>query len=347
MKTTTRPALAALVALTGLGLTACGQGVEAGSPTPTGTQGAAGTQAGPAAYRPVTIENCGRTETFTKAPTRSVAMTPGQAALLARLGVGSTVVGVAQVPGGALADELGTQLPAEAAVLSADKPPAREVTLKARPEVVVSPTGYEFTAEKGFASVEQLHAARAGAYVATAGCFTRRSSATVEDLFVDIENLGRIYGRSADAERVAGEGRAILDRVSKALAGVDRLSVAELYIDGQTLSAIGAGVEFDMVKRAGGDNVYKPTDPEFKDFFAGTITPESLLERNPEAIILNVASPEQEQVARQVLKTRFASVRAVADDRIATITFDEALPGTWGNVTAVEKLARALYPASF
>jgi iron complex transport system substrate-binding protein len=150
---------------------------------------------------PVTITNCGREVTVPSPPERIVGLSPAQTELLVRLGLGDRIAGQAQTEMHALPPSIAEDV-ASVPVLSTDQPPSREALLDVEPDSVLSPTEYEFTAERGYATVEQL---------------TR------------------------------------------------------------------AGVEADMIDRAGGENVFSPDEEPFAQFFSAVITPEEVIARNPDA----------------------------------------------------------------
>lgn len=310
-------------------LSGCGQGVSGPA---TETAQAAG----------ATVNNCGYQVTVDKAPERVVAMTPGLTDLADRLGAADRIVGVAQTRNAVLPTAVSDN--EDIAILTQDGPPSREVLLNTSPDLVLSPTTYEFTAEQGFASQEQLSEAGAEAYISTAGCPDRRSSAEVTDLLTDIDNLGALLGQPEQAAKVKEQAQRELDDVSNAVAGLDQPTVAQVYVEAETLMAIGAGVEYDMIRRAGGDNVFSPDDAAFRDFFAATISPETLVEKNPEAIVFSAANDKQVEATRAYLKKHFPEVKAVTDDRLINIGADQVMPGSWGNIDAVRTIAEGLYP---
>lgn len=326
--------LTALGGLSVLGLTACGAGVTGA--TPTASTGEA-----------VTIENCGRTVVVPEPPRAVVGLHPSQTELLLRLGLADRLVGQAQATVQALPDDV-AGLAADVPVLGADAPPNREALLAVAPDFVYSPTTYEFTAEQGFASVEQLEEAGVAAYVATGGCFDRRMEGTVDDLFTDLDNLGAIFQVEDESTALVEESEADLAVVDAAVAGVgDRLRVAQVYVDGTTLTAIGAGIEYDILRRAGAETVFTPEDPAFADFFAAEITPEALAAEAPEAIVFAVTDPAHEAGARAYLTATFPDMPAVRDDRLIAISTSDTFPGTLGNISVVHRIAEALYPDAF
>lgn len=317
-------------------LAGCGQSV-AQSPASPGSDASA---------KPAgNITNCGRTLNFSAVPQRAVAMTPGQSELFIKLGLAGKVVAEAQTKGGELATEL--KAGGQVKQLSEGKPPSREALLGVSPDFVYSPTAYEFTAEQGFASIEQLKKAGSEAYIATAGCPERRSSAEVRDILTDIENLGAIFAAGQRASEVRKEAEQTLERVQKAVAGKAQPQVIEVFVEGNTISAIGAGIEYDMIRSAGGSNVFAPSDPAFAKFFAAAISPETLVQKNPDVIVYTALDEAHGKATLAFLKQKFPQVPAVKNNRLVAIGSDEVMPGTWGNIRAVEKIAKALHPESF
>jgi iron complex transport system substrate-binding protein len=323
-----------LLALSPFVITACGSGVSSG---PEATEASGET---------VTITNCGRVLEFDAAPGSIVGLMPSQTELLLRLGAQESIVGQAQVDTSALPDNIADHA-AEIPVLSTDAPPSREDLLAVGPDFVVSPTEYEFTAEQGFASLDQLVDNGAQAYVATGGCADRRNTAEVTDLFTDITNLGDILRVPDVANELVSEAAGRLDAVETAISGQDRPTVAQLYVEGNTIGAIGAGVEADIIRRAGGENVFAPDAPEFADFFATEINPEEIIDRNPDALVFGISSPEQEQQIRDYLHKTFPNVPAVRNDVLIAVPQSDLYPGTLGNIAAVETIAAQLYPEAF
>ncbi|EXF23906.1 zinc ABC transporter substrate-binding protein [Nesterenkonia sp. AN1] len=334
----TLTASAGLAALLPLTLTACGGGVA--------SEGAE-TSETTAADETVTVENCGRELSFDAAPTSVVGMMPSQTELLLRLGVPvESIVGQAQTETSALPEDISDQA-SDIPVLSTDMPPAREDLLATSPDFVVSPTEYEFTAEQGFASLDQLADNGAQAYVATGGCADRRNTAEVTDVLTDITNLGEIMGVPQEATALNDDAEARLTAVEDAIADQDPLSVAQVYVEGNSLGAIGAGVEADIILQAGGENVFDPGAPEFEAFFATEINPEEIIERDPEAIVFGTSGSENEEQTREYLSTTFPDTPAVENDRLIAVDQSDLYPGTLGNIDAVETIAAELYPQAF
>ncbi|MCC3764632.1 ABC transporter substrate-binding protein [Glycomyces sp. TRM65418] len=333
---TTRPARRTAAAFTALGalvaLSACGSDVaDAGADS---------------AAAALTIENCGREITVDGPPQAIVGLSPTQTELLIRLGLADRIVGQAQTATAPLSEDIADQA-ADIPVLSEDAPPTREVLLDAEPDFVYAPTDYEFTAEQGFASHEQLAEADVAAYTATGGCPDRRMEGTVSDLFTDLSNLGAVFEVEEAAEALAADAEATLQDVHARTEGLEPPTVAQVYVEGEALTAIGAGIEYDIIRQAGGENVFGPDDPEFASFFAAQINPEALAAADPEVIVFAVNGPEHEAATRDYLQRTLPEVSAVANDRLVVISSSDVYPGSLGNIDAVAAVAAGLYPEAF
>lgn len=242
-------------------LSACGGGVTKTS------QGAS--DAGGA----VTVQNCGRTVKVNSAPTKAVGLHPAQTELMLRLGLKDKIVGQAQTGAQKLPKDIADQAKG-IKQLGDVTPPSREELLAVEPDFVYSPTTFEFSADQGFASIDQLSDAGANVYVASGGCEDRRMTGEVTDLFTDVKNLGTIFGVEDEATKLIEDNEKTLEEVQTATKDVDKLRVAQVYYEGGTLQAIGAGIEYDILKRAGADNVYAPRPARIqellrRDHFAG------------------------------------------------------------------------------
>jgi iron complex transport system substrate-binding protein len=335
----TTPLLRAVpvAALTLLAATGCGG---------TGVTNDAAAKGEAAEGYPVTVENCGRQITVDSAPERIVGLSPAQTELLVRLGVADRLVGQAQTAMHDLPEDIAAKA-GDVPELSTDAPPAREQLLDVQPDAVVAPTEYEFTAEQGFATIDQLTDAGVATYVAAGGCPERRATGEVTDLFTDLEALGSIFGVSAAADELVAETRGDLEAVEKAVADRPRPTVAQLFVEGKTLSAIGAGVEYDMIERAGGENVFSPDEKLFDQFFSAVVSPEEIAARNPDAIVFAVREQAEAERVETYLRRTFPDVTAVKEDRFVVLRTPDTFPGTLGNVAAVRTIAEGLHPDAF
>ncbi|SNS75600.1 ABC transporter substrate-binding protein [Rhodococcoides kyotonense] len=323
-------ATAALVGgLAAATLTACGQEVAAGQ-----TEAQVGF--------PVEVSDCGRQIAVAGSPQRVVAMSPSQTEAIIRLGLTDRLVGQAQTA----SHELPEDIRGEAAgvpVLAADSPPSREVLLAANPDFVFAPSSFEFSAESGFASIDQVTAAGATAYIAAGGCSDRRAEGSVDDIFTDIDTLGTIFDVPDAARAVADDARARLDAVARDVEGKPTPTVAQLYVEATSISAIAGGVEADVVRQAGGESVYNGEEPIFAQSPWATVSSEDIVARQPEAIVFAVTSEENEKEVRAILQERLGQTPAVREGNLIAVPAPDLSPGAFGNITAVETVARQLH----
>lgn len=335
-RTRLRGTFAALAALSAgaLLLTGCGTSVTADT---TGTADSDDT---------ITVANCEREIVLDGPPEAVVGMHPAQTELLLRLGLADRLVGQAQSTAQALPEDVAA-LVEDVPVVGGAMPPSREDLLSVEPDFVYSPTTYEFTAEQGFASIEQLEQAGAAVYVAAGGCKERRMDGEVTDLFLDLENLGTIFGVEDAAADLIVESEADLEAVSAAVSDVDKLRVAQVYVEGSTLQGIGAGIEYDILRSAGADGIFTPEQPAFAGFFAATVSPESLAAEEPDALVFSVYDDAHEAATREYLTSTFPDMPAVRDDRLIAVSSADMFPGTLGNIEVVRQIAEALYPDEF
>ncbi len=290
---------------------------------------------------PVTVENCGRKISIPDAPQRIVSMHPSITELLIRLGLGDKVIAQAQDALGEPSPELAKQVEAVPSI-SADTPPNREVLLAKTPDLVLSGTEYEFNTEMGFASYDDLEAAGAQSFVATAGCKDRRSEGTVEDTFTDLAFLGRAFGVQDRAKRLEKDARADLDKVATIVGDDAPVRAAQVYVEGDKLYAIGGAVEIDVLRLGGGENLFAD-DGRFADFFAAEVNPEVVLDKAPDALVFAVNSPKHEAQTRAYLTKNLADTPAVKTGRLIAIDNTYVQPGTLSAIEGARIVAGGLH----
>jgi iron complex transport system substrate-binding protein len=190
-------------------------------------------------------------------------------------------------------------------------------------------------------SHDDLAAVGATPYAATAGCLAGRSDGTVEDLFTDLENLGRIFGERASelAEQMRGE----LDEIAEQVQG-KRVRSALIFYDAGRLTATAAAVDADMLRLGGGQNVFDRDDSRFADFFAAEVSPDVVSDRDPEAFVFAVMSDEHQRQTIDYLRRTFPETPAVREGRLIPVRNTAFSPGTLANIEGVRTIADGLHP---
>ena len=208
---------------------------------------------------PLTIENCGRTLTFAKAPEHILVTYESMAEVLVALGLGDKIVGVQY-------GKAQERLPEQAAVMS--KLPylaepgkgsaSKEVLIATHPDfVLVTYFTADLDPSNGAASEADYKASGAQAYgMATdAPCLPSGKQLSIESIYSDIRNLGAIFGMPDRAASLIGQMQAQIAAVQQRVAGLPPVK-AIYYEDGKGLFTIyGAGLATDLLTLAGGENV--------------------------------------------------------------------------------------------
>jgi iron complex transport system substrate-binding protein len=331
MTTLHRPTRIAAATATGLLLAGCGTVTQTGSDD---TATAAG--------YPVETTSCERSVEVTQPPERVVSLHPSLTEVLVRLGVADRVVAQAQDGTGTPPPEVADEVAAIPS-LSSDTPPDKETLVNERPDLVLSGTEYEFNTEMGFAGYDDLEGLGIPAYVATAGCQSQRMAGSVEDAFTDLAFLGRVFGAETEATALEEEMRDRLAAVEERTSDLEPVRAAQVFVEAGKLYAIGGAVEVDILRLAGGSNVFDADDALFGDFFAAEVNPEVVVDADPEAFVFAVTDEEHERTTRAYLERTFPSSTAVEESRLVAIDNSYVQPGTLGAVEGVEVVADGLH----
>ena len=177
--------LVAAVTLTGCGSAAAKGAAEAGN-TPETSIG-----------WPVTVDNCGTEVTFTEAPERVVTIKSTTTEMLLALGLGDRIVGSASSDG-PLPEALSADIPP----VLAEKLPSQEAVLEAAPDLIYAGWESNFSADAA-GERDSLQKLGIDTYVAPAACKApgyMPNPLTFEDVFSQVEEVGRIFG-AEDAAR--------------------------------------------------------------------------------------------------------------------------------------------------
>lgn len=296
---------------------------------------------GDASY-PVEVRNCGREVSVDAAPERVVSLHPSITELLIQLGVGDRVVAQAQHSLGEPSPELAAQVN-EIPSISSDAPPDKETLVSQAPDLVLSGTEYEFNTEMGFAGYDDLEELGAASFVATGGCVERRSEGTVEDTFVDLDFLGRVFGVQERAAELEATARAELADIAATVAGRPPVRAAQVYVEGGKLYAIGGAIEIDVLRLAGGESVFDDDGGLFSDFFAAEVSPEAVLAEDPDAFVFSVNGAKHERETVDYLTSTFAETDAVREGRLVAVDNTFIQPGTLSAIEGVRVVAEGLH----
>jgi hypothetical protein len=175
---------------------------------------------------------------------------------------------------------------------------------------------------------------------------TYEKNASVESVFHDLENLGKIFKVEKKAEEVIDEYKTRLDAVQKKL--VNEKPVDVFIFDYQDKAGImtpgGIGFQNNLITLAGARNIFSDFD---KDFDIATI--EQILTRNPEYIIIVEYfhdNEAKEKIAYLESVPELAEVSAIKNKNYIILSGVGYFPSLH-NADAIETIAQKLHPSLF
>ncbi|WP_437032990.1 ABC transporter substrate-binding protein [Streptomyces sp. enrichment culture] len=319
--------LSAVLLSAGCGTSGSGSGrdAKAGAPAPEGF--------------PVTVDNCGVTTTYERPPERVVTIHQHPAELMLSLGLGDRMVGTA-FPDSAVLPELKADF--EAIPELAEREPSFEKVLDVEPDLVYGGYGSAFDEKQG-RSREAFAAAGIDTHLNREYCGKKR--VTMRDTYDEIRTVGRIFGVSERADALVADLRSRVGKAVKAVGGERRVPVF-VYDSGDKapFTAGGKSLGTELIRLAGGENVFADLDDVF-----GDVSWEQVVERRPEVIAVydyaGAGSVEEKKrflLAQPALK----DVPAIRNKRFVVLPLTATLVGV-RSAHAVGDLARGLHPESF
>lgn len=313
-------------------LTACG-GQTAQSPAPTQSPAQSDAVEGP-----VTIENGGRTLTFGEVPQRVVCLNMQMTEMMLMLGLGDKVIYTCYTnaePMVQIKDAF------NAIPLLSEKYPSTEVLLGAEPDLVLGQR-FGFTEDKA-GTVETLADHGLPAYVSEG---TLASEEKIENIYLDIENLGKIFRVEGRAEALIGEMQDKVAAVAEKTAGVeDKITVFVMdSVKENEMYTCAKSMETEVIKLAGGVNVCENDSAE-QWFY---VSAETLIDKNPDVILFNQygSTPVEEKIAAITSNPALANVDAVKNRRFMTTVLQDVNESVRVADT-VTRFAHSFYPELF
>lgn len=289
---------------------------------------------------PVTIMNCDRAVSFDHAPTNTVTFDLNSLEFLLALDLKDRIAGYTGVSG------LGGKVPPEVQAQIADLPDiaANRPSIE---QLLEHDTDFYFY---GWTPEAELSADALAKYEIPLLQFTEecrevsseRPKASMDDLFNDFTNLGRIYGVSERAEALISGYREDLASIAARESGEAPVRVFVYDAPGDSAFTCGRFcILTAMIEAAGGVNI-------FDDLIAGwdSVTWEAMIERDPQIIII-VDYGElsaQDKIDAILANPAFSDITAVTDKRFVVLDYGVVVPGPRA-VEATKQLAVDFSPA--
>ena len=266
------------------------------------------------------VDDAGRRMYFAKPPARIVSLAPSITEILFALEAGDQIVGVTDF----------CDFPLEAA----KKPkvgysnPNLESLAALQPDLVVAPN--DFLKPDAIAKLEQL---KIPVFIL--------ADKNVEGIFIHIQTLGRIVGRSSKADTVAMQLRQQVATIQQRIQGMP--PVRMLYVlNSQPLITVGPGSFIDqLIGMAGGVNIAAKSATPYP-----RLSLESVLQEDPEVLVFPVGKAEGISESEQQAWRQWSTMTAVKRGRLHQISAD------WLNrpgpriAQGLESLAVILHPDS-
>lgn len=285
-----------------------------------------------------TIQSCNREVTFDAPPQRAVSNDVNLTEMMLVLGLADRMVGYTGISGWKTLDKDMRAGVEELPELSA-KYPGKEVLVGAEADFFFAGWNYGMKVG-GEVTPETLAPFGIKVYELTESCthIMDKDKASIEDMYDDLLNLGRIFDVEDKAAELVEGYRAELATFTEGLDAEQPLRVF-VYDSGEDtpFTAGRYAMPTALIEAAGGRNIMD----DFEKSWA-TVTWEEVVERNPEVVVIvNYGEVSAEQ-KRDFMMTNpaFADIDAVKNDRFVTLEYVEATPGP-RNIAAIKTLANA------
>lgn len=287
----------------------------------------------PAFAFPVTVKSCDRAVTFDAAPARAISNDVNLTEMLLVLGLRDRMIGYTGISGWKTLDARLRDGIAELPELSAQYP-SKEVLVGAEPDFFFAGWNYGMKVG-GEVTPETLAPFGIQTYELTESCIHLgpKARSSMQDMYGDILNLGRIFGVEARAEALVSGWKAELAALPRA-EGKPRVFV---YDSGEEapFTAGAYAMPTALIEAAGGVNVMDDLKKSWAE-----VGWEPVVARDPQVIVIvNYGEVTAEQkIAFLTGNPALAGVSAVRDRRFVVLDYVEATPGP-RNIEAVAKLA--------
>lgn len=295
---------------------------------------------------PVTVDSCGKPLTFDAAPKRAVINDINMSKMAFALGLQPEIVGITGVSGWYKLDDEFKKEQGSIPEL-APKYPTMENILSANPDFFFAGWYYGMK-PGGEVTPDTLAEHGIKTLVLTESCVhldKNRPAASMDLLFGDMEKLGKIFGKEAEAKKLVDGWKAQLAEI-RAKVGKNTDTRVFLYDSGEDkpFTAGKFAIPTAMIEAAGGKNIMADMQTSW-----GNTDWETVAARNPQfLVLLDYQDGAGYKKLLDFLKSHPAmkETDAVKNNRFVALRYEELTPGP-DNVKAIDKIARALHPEAF
>lgn len=298
------------------------------------------TSAASASGFPVTIQSCDREVTFEAAPVRAISNDVNLTEMMLALGLNENMAGYTGVSDWKTLDETLREGVGQLPELSTNYP-TKEVLLGADADFYFAGWNYGMRVG-GEVTPETLGEFGIKVYELTESCIhiMDKPKASIDDMYNDLLNLGRIFGVAEQAQALVDGYRQELADFTGSLPAIAGEVKVFVYDSGETkpVTAGRYAMPSALIEAAGGVNIMDDVDSSWVE-----IGWEPVIERNPDVIAIvdygSVTAEEKADFMRN--NPAFKDIPAVKNDRFVVLPYVEATPGP-RNIGAIKTLAAAL-----
>ncbi len=291
---------------------------------------------------PVTVENCGRSVTFERSPERAVSHDMNISEIMFALDLRPRMVGVTGITGWYKMTDTFRQAMGSLPEL-ARKNPSVETLVAAGADFYFA--GWYYGMQPGGAvTPETLAGFGIATYVLSESCAHLGGgapTATMDLLYDDILNIGRIFGRANAAKALVRSYRTRVARVRSAVAGnrMPRVFVLDSGKD-KPFTAGRAAMPTAIITTAGGRNILGDIAMSW-----GRVSWEAVIARDPEVVVVVGYQDDSWRDRWNSFRHHpaLSGITAARQNRFVVLGYTELTPGP-NNIPAIEKLARTLHP---
>ncbi|SHL62074.1 ABC transporter substrate-binding protein [Roseibium suaedae] len=288
-----------------------------------------------------TVKSCNRDVTFDHPPKAAVSNDVNLTEMMLVLGLRDRMVGYTGISGWKTLDEKMREGIAELPELS-EKYPSKEVLIGADADFYFAGWNYGMKVG-GEVTPETLEPFGIKVYELTESCIHigGKPKVTMEDMYNDLLNLGRIFDVEDKAEALVAGYRQELEEFRATLKTTSEPLKVFVYDSGEEkpFTAGRYAMPTALIEAAGGVNVLD----DFEKSWA-TIDWETVVEKNPDVVVIvnygNVTAEQKRNFMRS--NPALAKINAVKNNRFVTLDYVQATPGP-RNIEAVKTLASAFW----
>ena len=288
-----------------------------------------------------TVQSCNRTVTFENPPERAVSNDVNLTEMMLVLGLADQMVGYTGISGWKTLDAEMRSGVKELPELSA-KYPTKEVLVGADADFFFAGWNYGMKVG-GEVTPETLELFGIKVYELTESCshIMDKDKASLNDMYADILNLGKIFGVKSRAEALVESYKSELESFKAKLMNIDEGLRVFVYDSGEDapFTAGRYGMPTALIEAAGGQNIMDDLNKSW-----GTVSWEEVVDRDPQVVVIVNYGDVTAKQKREFMMSNpaFKKISAVKNNRFVTLEYVEATPGP-RNIKAVKILADAFW----